>query len=77
MTNVVGHADTTPAEVLEKHVKDYCTVRMYKNPHYDSLINQAADKPQLDASMLYNEWDPHTCTLYDHSPHSDSNHNED
>ena len=49
---------------------------MYKNPDYDSMINQATDKLQLDASALHNEWDPHTCALYD-SPHSDSNHNED
>ena len=64
MTSVVGHADATPGEVLEQHVKDYCTARMYKNRDYDSLINQAADKLQLDALVLHNECDPHTCTLY-------------
>ena len=49
---------------------------MYKNPDYDSVINQAADKLQLDASVLHNEWDPHTCTLYD-SPHSNANQIDD
>jgi hypothetical protein len=61
LTSVVDHTDTTPAKVLEQHVKDYCAARMYKNLDYDSMINQAADKMQLDASALHNEWDPHTC----------------
>ena len=38
---------------------------MLKNLGYDSLANQAANKLQLDASVLHSEWDAQTCAIYD------------